>query len=61
MPDWLMQLLAMGAGGAGLYTAIRSDLARLHVKSDMAVAAAAKAHERIDDLLINGRGNHGKA
>lgn len=50
MPDWLYQLLTACAGAAGVYAAIRADLAALHVKADQAGAAALRAHERIDNM-----------
>ena len=50
MPDWIYQLLTAGAGAAGVYAAIRADLARLHERASMALASAEKAHERIDTL-----------
>ena len=50
MPDWIYQLLTAGAGAAGVYAAIRADLARLHERVSMALESATKAHERIDNL-----------
>lgn len=54
MPDWLFQLLTAGAGAAGMYAAVRADLARLHERATQAMEAATRAHERIDNLS---RGN----
>lgn len=51
MPEWLFQLLTAGAGAAGVYAAIRADLAALHVKADQAAKAADSAHARIDGIL----------
>lgn len=52
MPDWVFQVLTAGAGAAGMYAAIRSDLARLHERASQALASADKAHTRIDNLTI---------
>lgn len=55
MPDWVFQIIGPAAGAAGVYAAIRADLAALHVKADSAKAAAdeaknaaGEAHRRID-------------
>lgn len=54
-----MELLfhALGYIGALIvgYAAIRADLARLHEKAANAQAAAAHAHERIDNIFEHGR------
>lgn len=50
MPDWLFQLLTAGAGAAGMYAAIRADLARLHERATQAMEAAQRAHDRIDNI-----------
>ncbi len=54
IPEWLMQIGGMILGGAGagvgLYVGIRTDLASMRVKIDVAAADAARAHERIDNL-----------
>ena len=52
MPDWVFQLLTAGAGAAGVYAAIRADLARLHEKATQAGKSADEAHQRIDDILL---------
>lgn len=54
MPEWVFQVLTAGAGAAGMYAAIRSDLARLHERSTQALASADKAHSRIDQLTLKG-------
>lgn len=41
MPEWVIQILTAGAGAAGMYAAIRADLATLHARMNA-------AHERID-------------
>lgn len=51
MPDWVLQLVAIAGTGAAAYAAIRSDLAALHVKAQMAVEAAGEAHRRIDHMI----------
>jgi len=51
MPDWIFQLIGMAGTAAGIYAAIRADIAALHVKADMAHEAANHAHQRIDALL----------
>lgn len=45
-------LAVLGAVGAcfGAYAAIRADLGRLHERATMALAAANRAHKRIDKL-----------
>lgn len=50
MPDWFAQVLTAGAGAAGVYAAIRADLARLHERATQALATAEKAHARIDSF-----------
>jgi len=37
--------------GVGVYAAIKADLAATHERSTIALASAAKAHERIDSIL----------
>jgi hypothetical protein len=51
--EFLLQImLAIGAAGS-VYAAIRSDLARLHERSNYAQEAITKAHSRIDEHLEN--------
>lgn len=50
MPEWLFQLVTAGAAAAGVYAAIRADLAKLHERATQAMDAATRAHERIDTL-----------
>jgi hypothetical protein len=56
--DWniVIQLISMGLVAVGIYTAIRSDLARVHEKIvatnarvDVVAKETDKAHDRIDD------------
>lgn len=56
MPEWAWQVVSMAAGAAGIYAAIRADLAALRVKAEMAVKRADAAHDRID-IFFNRRGN----
>lgn len=51
MPEWVYQLVGMGAGAVAVYAGIRSDLAALRVKADLAAQSAKDAHERIDRIL----------
>lgn len=51
MPDWMFQIVGMGAGAVAVYVGIRSDLAALRVKADLAAESAKEAHERIDRIL----------
>lgn len=51
MPDWLMQALGIAGAGAGVYAAIRADLAYMRAKLEAAHAAAIHAHERIDSFF----------
>ena len=50
MPDWVFQLLTAGAAAAGVYAAIRADLARLHERATHALDSARNAHARIDHI-----------
>lgn len=61
MPEWLLQLVGIVAGGASVYAAIRSDLARLAERVESVKGAASdarkeadRAHVRIDGLMIRG-------
>ena len=51
MPDWALQVLAILAGAASVYTAIRVDLATTKATAERAEKTADKAHERIDGLM----------
>lgn len=50
LPTWVYQLLTAAGGAAGVYAAIRADLARLHERASLALASAEKAHARIDSF-----------
>lgn len=54
MPDWFNQLLTPAAAAAGVYAAIRADLARLHERATHALDSARSAHERIDHFHSKG-------
>ena len=51
----LLQVLVAIAACAGAYAAIRSDLARLHARVDVAMRAGDLAHSRIDAMLASMR------
>lgn len=51
LPEWLLQLLAVAAGGVAAYTAIRADIARLTAEVKAAVDSSDRAHGRIDAHL----------
>lgn len=51
MPEWMLQLLGIAGAAGAAYAAIRSDLAALHVKAQMAIDSAGQAHRRIDHLI----------
>lgn len=55
MPDWVLQVAGYAAMGAGMYAGIRYDLGRLSEKAEAAARAAAKAHERLDVLMMGAR------
>ena len=46
-------VLSGAFSGAGIYAAVRADLARAIVTADHAYAFAEKAHGRIDDHMVN--------
>lgn len=50
MPEWLFQIITAGGMAAGVYAAIRADLATLHERATQAMNAATRAHERIDHM-----------
>lgn len=52
--EFLLQLALAGGTAAGIYAAIRADLARAIALAEQAIATASRAHDRIDSL-------HGKA
>lgn len=58
MHDWFGVFLTVVGTSAGVYAAIKADLAALHVKADEAMKAAHKAHRRIDHHI---GGSHEKA
>ena len=53
MSEVIMQVLGYIVGGAAVYAAIKSDLARAIVLAEQAGEAASDAHKRIDVILIN--------
>ncbi len=50
-PEFMLQILVAIGSGVSVYSAIRSDLARLHERSTSTHEAINKAHARIDDHL----------
>lgn len=62
MQDLVLQMIGMAGCCAGVYAGIRSDLVRAIAKAEAAEgsaqeakAAAIRAHERIDGLIIQGK------
>lgn len=55
MPEWALEVGAIIAAGAGVYAAIRADLAYMRAKLENLQESAAEAHRRIDGL-VNVRG-----
>jgi outer membrane murein-binding lipoprotein Lpp len=55
--DLLLALVAQVLTGAGVYAAIRADLARALERAHAAKESADKAHNRIDNLMNKGS-NH---
>ena len=51
----LLQFLGPVGAAVGVYAAIRSDLARLHERTQQTKERADHAHERIDGLLMGGK------
>lgn len=51
LAELLLQMLPIFAAGIGVYAAIKGDIATLHERSTIALAAANKAHARIDEIL----------
>ncbi len=47
-PDFILQLMISLAAGAGVYAAIRADLARSIALAEQAVKSSDEAHRRID-------------
>lgn len=50
-PQFILQVLVALGSGAGVYAAIRADLARLHERVDTARESADQAHKRIDNMM----------
>ena len=53
MPEWMLQAAGYVALAGAVYGGIRSDIKSIHEQVAEAKAAAARAHERIDGLLIH--------
>lgn len=54
-PDYILQLVLALCAGAGVYAAIRGDLARAITKAEQALVDASKAHDRMDTHIENHR------
>lgn len=50
-PQFILQIVMAFGSGAGVYAAIRADLARLHERANMAKESADQAHKRIDHMM----------
>jgi len=50
--DILMQFAGIVAGAAGVYGAIRADLAAIRERANMAAESADEAHKRIDSIMM---------
>lgn len=50
-PELLIVIVGQVATAAGVYAAIRADLARAIERATHAQAAADKAHQRIDNMM----------
>lgn len=55
MPDWMLQLAGYVLAAASVYAGIRYDLGQLREKAENAARAAAKAHERLDVLMMGAK------
>ena len=53
--DFIVPLISAAIGGAGVYAAIRADLADLKARMMRAEYQSDTAHKRIDDLLQRGK------
>jgi hypothetical protein len=47
-----MQFAGIVAGAAGVYGAIRADLAAIRERANMAAESADEAHKRIDSIMM---------
>ena len=52
MPEWLLQVIGMLAGGVAVYAGIRADLAATKERAKNAHESAERAHIRIDGLML---------
>jgi len=53
--EWFFPFISAVFGGAGVYAAIRADLADLKARMERAENQSDTAHRRIDDLLASRR------
>lgn len=49
--EFLLQVVISISAGAGVYAAIRADLATLHANTKHATESANTAHRRIDEIM----------
>jgi hypothetical protein len=54
-PEFILQLVLAVGAAATTYGAIRSDLARLHERTNQALESAREAHQRIDENMRDRR------
>ena len=54
--EFLLQIVLAVCAGAGVYAAIRGDLARAVTKAEQALLDSSKAHDRLDSHIENHRG-----
>jgi len=52
-PDFLLNLLAVVAGAAGVYAAIKADLTKAIITAERAEKDAGEAHQRINLHIEN--------
>lgn len=57
--DILLQILGVFAGAAGAYAAIKADLTRAILLAEQSMAAAKRAHIRMDTFLNEKGKNYG--
>ena len=50
-PDFLLHMVAIGAGAAGVYAAIRGDLVAARMRAEQACESVKDAHKRLDDHI----------
>lgn len=56
--EWFFPFMSAIFGGAGVYAAVRADLADLKARVLRTEIQSDKAHQRIDDLLATRHNGH---